>query len=132
MKTLPSLQRQARWTTARRGHRLSWDSPHPHNRGEVQQGTCRWCGCYVQLNTRPLPNEIDIGGSALAVSCFHTSLKAMVARHGRLKVAESLGTLPEVVMEWENGLLLDHPITSPERKRRLHKLITRTRHDDRK
>lgn len=27
------------------------------------------CGTYVQVNARPAPNEIDIGGSAVAENC---------------------------------------------------------------
>lgn len=47
-----------------------------------QQGPHRWqsicmrpaCGCYVQVNTRPAPNDIDCGGTALALNCQTKSL----------------------------------------------------------
>jgi len=31
--------------------------------------TCRVCGGYVQVDTRPAPNGIDIGGDAVALNC---------------------------------------------------------------
>lgn len=31
--------------------------------------TCRTCGRWVQVNTLPGPNEIDIGGPAVALNC---------------------------------------------------------------
>lgn len=34
---------------------------------------CLECGMYVMVNIRPMPNEIDIGGSAVARECDKTS-----------------------------------------------------------
>jgi len=32
--------------------------------------TCKCaCGVWVTVNTKPLPNDIEIGGSALAINC---------------------------------------------------------------
>lgn len=31
--------------------------------------TCELCGMYVDVKVKPLPNEIDIGGSAVALNC---------------------------------------------------------------
>jgi hypothetical protein len=56
----------ARW----REHVLHWEVPTRYNCGrETQTGTCDTCGAWVQVDTRPEPNGIDIGGPAVAVNC---------------------------------------------------------------
>lgn len=39
------------------------------SRGRIYRAECRKCSAYVDLNISPLPNEIDIGGTAVAVNC---------------------------------------------------------------
>ena len=35
----------------------------------VALSECRRCKMYVMVNVKPLPNDIDIGGSAVALGC---------------------------------------------------------------
>jgi len=46
-----------------------------HNMGRFQtdkygaSATCNVCGAEVQVTPRPMPNEIEIGGEAVALNC---------------------------------------------------------------
>jgi hypothetical protein len=66
---LSTLKKQAQSSTKFRGHSMKWDAPIEFGTRFVQLGRCRICGAEVQLNTRPYPNEINIGGKALATGC---------------------------------------------------------------
>jgi hypothetical protein len=68
MRTLQSLRREAAQGTNFRGHRMRWSLYHGEGRS-LYNGTCTRCGGWVQCNTNPLPNGIDIGGSAVALTC---------------------------------------------------------------
>jgi hypothetical protein len=48
-----------------RGHVLEWEQLGPH----LVRGACVVCGMEVDYNALPMPNEIDIGGGAVAVNC---------------------------------------------------------------
>jgi len=49
-----------------RGHRMG----NFHKTGEhTAYAKCERCGMEVDINTKPLPNEIDISGEAVALSC---------------------------------------------------------------
>lgn len=48
---------------------MEFTPPHHGERTSIQQGTCKHCNGWVQLDTNPLPNGIDIGGDALALTC---------------------------------------------------------------
>ena len=57
-----------------RGHEHAlWElivPPTESNGGRVVfRYTCPKCGAECDINTKPAPNEIDVGGSALAVNC---------------------------------------------------------------
>ena len=52
-----------------REHILVWAAPWHGEYRSVQSAVCETCGAGVSISTRPLPNEIDIGGSAVAVNC---------------------------------------------------------------
>lgn len=39
-----------------------------HGRNEVWS-YCKDCGARVYVNTRPLPNDIEISGTAVAIGC---------------------------------------------------------------
>jgi hypothetical protein len=67
MTKLSTLRKQARESTAWRGHRMKWTKPLLND--TVQAGKCRICGKEVMLLTKPQANDIDIGGEALALSC---------------------------------------------------------------
>lgn len=63
------LRREALDSTRFRGHNMRvfhWDRTLDRWRGF---STCRECGMYVQVLTHPMPNDIDIGGEAVATNC---------------------------------------------------------------
>ena len=52
-----------------RGHRMSDWRNHDFFGKEVQICHCKDCMARVVVNFQPLPNEIDIGGEAVALYC---------------------------------------------------------------
>lgn len=53
-----------------RGHKLAkWQIYHGEGKS-LANYECPVCGKGAQCNTRPLPNDIDIGGEAVALGCF--------------------------------------------------------------
>jgi hypothetical protein len=68
MPALSTLRKRAAQAATWRGHKLKWS--HGINMGVrlLQNAKCN-CGAEVQINTKPAPNEIDIGGDAVAVNC---------------------------------------------------------------
>lgn len=61
------LRLKARQSAEKRGHALTMFKPTWNNRSFT--ATCMSCGAFVVVTARPMPNEIDIGGSAVAISC---------------------------------------------------------------
>jgi hypothetical protein len=62
---LIALQREAARAARFREHRLGrWEE---HETWATAK--CRDCPAQVTVNTKPMPNEIDIGGDAVAVNC---------------------------------------------------------------
>ncbi len=62
---IEELKRQAYHTSILRKHLLGpW-------RGDdyFAISSCVLCGACACVNTKPLPNEIEVGGSAVAVNC---------------------------------------------------------------
>lgn len=72
-KDLQRLQKEAIKSVAFRGHMLGpWGISS--RRGACVSATLACCtnsNCkaYVQVNANPMPNEIDIGGDAVALNC---------------------------------------------------------------
>ena len=66
---LRELRRHVLPATDFRGHKIKWASPFHSEAQSLQHGNCEDCPAWVQLNTRPLPNEVYIGGPAVALSC---------------------------------------------------------------
>jgi hypothetical protein len=64
-----TLKRKASACAARRGHRMAWGAPFQHNGGWGLTGTCIRCNKWVQVLTLPQPNQIDLGGNAVAENC---------------------------------------------------------------
>ena len=63
------LAREAKKSAIFRGHTLSkWEWKELPTR-TVGTAYCEKCNRYVTVDTNPAPNSIDIGGSAIAVSC---------------------------------------------------------------
>lgn len=52
-----------------RGHRLGRFGFVLQANRMIGNSLCRDCGASVTINTNPMPNQIDIGGSAVAVDC---------------------------------------------------------------
>ncbi len=67
---LSTLRKSAQQSTKWRGHRMTWGSPYGRAGGpKSQNGQCRDCGAYVFVHERPAPNDIAVGGLAVAVNC---------------------------------------------------------------
>jgi len=70
-RTYEELKKDARLACKVRGHFIrrinttSWTEAHGH-RGAAK---CEKCPAYVQVIQHPAPNEIDIGGPAVAMDC---------------------------------------------------------------
>lgn len=66
---LLELRQQAEESAKQRGHSLrKWATIHGEIRS-VANSQCEFCGAWVQCNTKPLPNGIDISGPAVATQC---------------------------------------------------------------
>jgi len=61
------LKREAREGATWRGHKMT--PFQPYSPGKFYSGCVR-CGRSVSVTLRPLPNEIDIAGEAVAVGCL--------------------------------------------------------------
>ena len=53
----------------RRGHDMKPGEINRSDRKATYLTQCRRCGVYLHCDTRPMPNGIDIGGSAVAIDC---------------------------------------------------------------
>lgn len=68
-RTLNELKASAKESTDFRGHHLGeWQ-----DNGTGSQNTCLECGKQVQVLTDLLPNDIEIGGEAVAIGCTDPS-----------------------------------------------------------
>jgi hypothetical protein len=63
------LRKQANEGAEFRGHSLQWSVRHSESR-TIHIGVCTRCEMQVTVNTRPQPNDIDIGGEAVALTCL--------------------------------------------------------------
>lgn len=62
-KQLRKLINRATSSATYRKHKLQW-TVGP----DMATARCA-CGCYVQVLTKPQPNQIDIGGDAVTLNC---------------------------------------------------------------
>ena len=69
MASLGTLKLKALESTQFRQHTIKWEPPYHGERNSLQTGYCIICSAWVQVNTLPLPNQIDIGGPAVALNC---------------------------------------------------------------
>lgn len=67
MATLKSLKKEALESAKFRGHKMGGWSDTPDLKSS--QFLCTICDAWVQVQTNPAPNSIDIGGSAVAIGC---------------------------------------------------------------
>ena len=66
------LKEQAIDSCKRRGHFMRQFRryiPYRAKEPKLYTSTCIYCDMYVQVIPKPLPNEIDIGGTAVALNC---------------------------------------------------------------
>jgi len=66
---LDELRKQATESCKARNHEMVWQPPRMHTNRILQTAYCRSCNRYVQIDTKPEPNGIDIGGDAVAENC---------------------------------------------------------------
>ena len=66
MSYLEELIKEASEACTFRGHTMVWQRLPDSGRAVAD---CSRCGASVGVVERPMPNEIDIGGSAVAVRC---------------------------------------------------------------
>ena len=66
MAKLEELIVDAEKACSRRGHRLSnWVS----DRKLTAYNECLNCGTHVTVRVKPMPNQVDISGDAVALNC---------------------------------------------------------------
>lgn len=65
MKRIERLIKSAEFSAKYRGHKLAkWE------RYKMSASTkCTICNAHVSVLTKPLPNQIEIGGEAVAINC---------------------------------------------------------------
>ena len=64
---LDRLKEEALESTTFRGHQMKpWKD---YGDGKQSMTLCSICERWVTVNTDPMPNEIDVGGSAVAMTC---------------------------------------------------------------
>ena len=72
MRRLAKLKQEAKSSAEFRGHILGkWKSNliFPTAKRAVELAICVRCGEWVQVDTCPPPDGIDVGGTAVAVGC---------------------------------------------------------------
>lgn len=71
MRKIDRLRREALRSCNARGHDMTkFKSQLRASSRKVKYASCKRCGKYVQVIEKPLPNEIDIGGTAVALNCY--------------------------------------------------------------
>ena len=70
MTKIDRLIKEARGSCEARGHRMRRFT-HISNRtcGQTAYSDCLVCDCSVSVIAHPAPNEIEIGGEAVALDC---------------------------------------------------------------
>jgi hypothetical protein len=62
---IATLKKHAKVSATELGHKIRWGKTLP----VACIGKCVFCGAWVQVLTHPQPNQIDIGGPAIALNC---------------------------------------------------------------
>ena len=68
---IETLRREARASAKWRGHDMKKFRQHKgYWKGPTRYySECKVCDAYVEVNSHPIANEIDIAGDAVAVNC---------------------------------------------------------------
>lgn len=71
MRRVERLKQEASAIARSRFHLLGrWTNTLKHNNmRDLSTNYCKRCGGYVQVNSNPAPNDIDIGGPVMAGNC---------------------------------------------------------------
>jgi len=69
MTTLRRLKQEAIEACNFRGHKMKRFTNCKYGTGKMAFSHCSICNKEVVVNAKPLPNEIDIGGEAVALNC---------------------------------------------------------------
>lgn len=72
MKKLEMLKEKAERSAEYHGHTLGPWKPNlifPTTSRTVELSMCIYCGEWAEVDTCPLPNGINVGGTAVAVDC---------------------------------------------------------------
>jgi hypothetical protein len=81
------LKTEARQSAVHHGHNLTRFRRTID--GNTHEATCRICKAYVIVRLRPKPNEIDVSGPAVAVSCRKHKRDERAKRRIRANVNEA-------------------------------------------
>ncbi len=66
---IDTLKKEALESCDFRGHTMNPWTAHSFYGEQIQFCNCIFCGKQVTVNAKPLPNQIDIGGEAVALGC---------------------------------------------------------------
>ena len=69
MKKIERLRISALESCNFRGHKMR---PFSHKYRHWWSSECKMCGMEVQIIDNPQPNDIDIGGEAVALHCYES------------------------------------------------------------
>ena len=69
MTKLRRLIKEASESATWRGHKLRHFRTTDYDVRKVAISTCTVCEKFVAVNTNPRPNQVDIGGEAVALGC---------------------------------------------------------------
>lgn len=70
MTNVARLQKEALISCNNRGHKMGrFNQIDLTNGSRIYRAECKDCGAWVDVNPKPAPNEIDIGGTAVALNC---------------------------------------------------------------
>lgn len=99
---LQQLKNEATLSTTFRGHHLGEWQDVVDERGSLNE--CLECGKKVCVVVKPLPNEIDIGGEAVALSCTDQSKDTFLVPYLGIKSSyklamETWGINPTIIEE---------------------------------
>ena len=78
MRRIDRLIREARDAATARGHKLAPFARYGSAAHRGASSKCVKCGAFIQVTSSPMPNEIDIGGTAVALGCDDVREQAAV------------------------------------------------------
>jgi hypothetical protein len=69
MTKMQQLKKEALKSCKWRGHTMNRFKMHDFFNQTIAYSNCKNCDCQVVVNIAPMPNQIDIGGEAVALNC---------------------------------------------------------------